>query len=222
MKKIFIFLTISILATISCKRNDIIAPPTANILIANAVVGGATLTFNPLTTTIGNNASASFPIYAGQSPVSLSNNAITPAASYYNQTITTVDAGNYTLFLGGASPLAVDPVLVTESYKNYTDSLCGVRFINLSPNSNPISVNITGNANGSEVTSLVYKAYSSFKQYPAKKINTTYSFQIKDGITGNLITSYTLTTPYFHNVTIMLIGLVGGSPAAGATLVKHP
>lgn len=223
MKKLSIALTIIILTAIySCKKSEVVFTPTANLLVANAVVGGGTLTLNQTTQTVSNNNSTNFPLFTGQTKINLSNNTLTPAVNYYSQSLVVSNSANYTLFLGGASPNAIDPVLITENYKNYIDSICGVRFINMSPNSNPISVNIVGQANGSEVSGLAYKAYSIFKQYPAKSINKTYAFQIKDATTGNLITSYTLSTPYFHNVTIMLRGMVGKSPVAGATLITHP
>lgn len=221
MKKLSILLVlIAPFVSLSCKKADNrIITPSANILVANMVTGGATLTFNTTVSTVSNNSSASFPLLAGQNQINLSNTAVSPAVSYYNQALPTTDAVNYSLFLGGASPTQIDPVLITESYHNYTDSVCAVRFINLSPGSSPISVNITGQSNGSEVASLAYKAYSSFKQYPAKKANSSYAFQIKDATTGNLIASYNLSTPYFHNVTIVLRGLIS-SP--GITMVTHP
>ena len=230
MKKLTNILLIitAIAALSSCKKDAAVYTPSASLIVANAVVGGGTLTFNSLATTVNNNNFTLFPMSAGVDQINLFV-AATPTISsvnYYNQPLTLANSDNYSLFLGGASPVAIDPIVIKESYTNYADSLCGVRFINLSPNSNLISVNITGQPNGSEVTSLAYKAYSSFKQYPAKKTNTSYAFQIKDAGTGSTIASYTLNLaavgPRFHNVTIMLRGLVGGSPAAGATLVTHP
>src|ERR1700753_1094251 len=72
----------------------------------------------------------------------------------------------YSLFLAGQSG-ALDTILVKDSYQNYTDSSFGCRFINLSYNSNPISVNIKGKSNGSEVASLSYKQNSGFIKYVA-------------------------------------------------------
>lgn len=224
MKKLnYILLPVLLLAILSCKKTDNkIITPSTNLQIANVVVSGSTLTFSPTTSTVSNNSYGSFPVPTGQSQVNLINNSVIPAVSYYNQPITATNGVNYTLFLAGNTPAQIDPILVTENYQNYADSVCGVRFINLSPNSSPVSVNISGQVNGSEVNTLAYKAYSSFKQYPAKKVNATYLFQFRDATTGTLITSYTLITPYFHNVTVVLRGLVGGSPAAGVTLVPHP
>ncbi|WP_214072612.1 DUF4397 domain-containing protein [Mucilaginibacter sp. dw_454] len=226
MKKlIFIpLIMIAIIAITSCKKSATVFIPAGSLLVANNVTNGGTLTFNSDNSTISNNGIGQYPLSIGMNQINLYTAATStvPAVTYYKQPLTITNSDRYSLFLAGTSLTAIDPVLIKESYINPTDSLCGVRFINLSPNSSPISVNITGQTNGSEVSSLAYKAYSSFKQYPAKKANASYAFQIKDATTGTTITSYTLTTPRFHNVTIVLRGLVGGSPAAGVTLVTHP
>jgi len=221
MRSLYI-LTLALLTVTACKKSATLSLPSASLLVANGVVGGGTLTLNPTVQTVGNNAWNIFPLLPGDGNIDLSNKAVTPAVSYYKGTIKVADLDNYSLFLGGASPAQVDAVLIKESYQNYNDSVCGVRFINLSPNSNPISVNLAGSANGSEVSSLAYRSYSDFKQYPATKANASYIFEIRDAGTGNKITSYSLPTPYFHNVTLMLGGLVGGTPAVGIIPVQHP
>ncbi len=224
MKKLTYLLVLTVLGFTACTKTSLsLTSPTplASLNVTNAVVGGSALTLNVVNgQTVANNSYTQFSLVAGQSKVNLFP-ATTPNTSYYNQTLPTANGSYYSLFLSGASPSAIDATLIKETYQNYTDSLCGVRFINLSPGSDPISVNLTGSANGSEVSSLAYKAYTDFKQYPAKKTNTSYAFQVRDATTGNLITSYALTTPYFHNVTIVLRGLVNGTPAAGVTLVSE-
>jgi len=201
----------------ACKQNNVTPGNLASINVTNAVIGGSALTYNTTSTTVSNNNFMQLTMIAGNSLLNLYP-AATPSSSYYNNTIQTSSGDNYSLFLSGPSPSSVDAVLIKESYQNYADSLCGVRFINLSPNSNPISVNVSGSANGSIVTSLAYKAYSNFTQLPAKRLNRTYVFQIRDATTGNLITTYTMNTPYFNNVTIALRGLIA-SP--GIILVKN-
>lgn len=224
MKQLTYLLILAAFGFTACTKTSLsLTSPTslASLNVTNAVVGGSALTLNVINgQTVTNNSYSHFSLVAGQSRVSLFP-AATPNTPYYNQTLSTANGSYYSLFLSGTSPSAIDATLIKESYQNYADSLCGVRFINLSPGSNPISVNLTGGANGSEVSSLAYKAYTDFKQYPAKKTNTSYAFQVRDATTGNLITSYTLTTPYFHSVTIVLRGLVSGTPVAGVTLVSE-
>src|ERR1700748_2643752 len=101
MKKLFILSTILVLSTIlSCKKSDkVVFTPTANLLVANAVVGGAALTWNTTTSTVSNNNSANFPLFTGQTQVNLTNNTVTPAVNYYSHTLPVTNSGNYTLFL---------------------------------------------------------------------------------------------------------------------------
>jgi len=218
LNKILAMLGLTTILMASCKQNQVEPTALASLNVTNAVIGGATLTLNTSALTVNNNNYSQFSVIAGQSQITLYP-AATPANVYYNQTISTSNGDYYSLFLAGSSPSTVDAVLIKESYKNYTDSLCGVRFINLAPGSPAISVNITGNATN-EVASLAYKGYSNFIKYPAKATNTSYAFQIKNASTGVVLASTTLSTPRFHNVTIVFRGLVGSSPAAGITTVN--
>jgi hypothetical protein len=225
-----IILAISIILALSaCKKSEIVIPKTANINVTNVVAAGKSISLNIDAQPISNNSYANYVLFAGQSQVNLYTLAVAatpiaaaiPPITYYNQTVPTSVDGLYSLFLSGASPSNIDATWVTENHPYaYPDSVVGVRFINLSANSNPIAVNIKGNASGSEAASLAYKAYSSFILYAAKKVNPSYIFEFRDAGTGNLIISYTLATPtpLFHNVTIVLRGLIGGIPAPGITL----
>jgi len=192
--------------------NAIIGAPSLNMMSPNAVASASNI--------ISTNNFAIMPVKSGENSLSFglppvattATAAAIPATVYYTQNLTMENIGNYSLFLTGTSLSAIDNVLIKETYtRMYTDSVCGVRFINLAPGSNPISVNLKGSSNGSEVPSLAYKAYSDFVKYAAKSVNATYVFEFRDAATGNLIKSYTLKTPYFHNVTLVLRGIVGGA-----------
>lgn len=229
MKKINYFLLVLISASVlfSCKKSDDTVQASGGAInVTNAVVGGASLTLQTNNNVISNgnsvaaNGYAFMPIANGQTLIGLvvpakaatATTAAIPAVTYYSQTLAVDNTTNYSLFLTGTSPATVDNVLIKENYtRTYADSVCGVRFINLAPGSNPISVNIKGSANASEVTSLAYKAYSNFKQYPAKSVNKTILFEIRDAATGALLyptngSGFTLNVPYFHNVTLAYRG----------------
>jgi hypothetical protein len=213
----------------ACKQNNVNPTPEAGAInVTNAVIGGTTLdlttSIQKITSNTGATVSANnyafLPLYPGQQQINLlypgaaatTTSAAIPAVTYYTGTVNVNSGSNYSLFLSGASPTVVDNVLIQENYtRTYPDSTCGVRFINLAPGSNPVSVDIKGSANGSEVASLAYKAYSKFIKHPATHLNTSYIFEFRDASTGNLITSYTLATPFFHNVTLALRGTVGGA-----------
>lgn len=144
------------------------------------------------------------------------------------------NGGIYTFFLAG-STTQPDTVLIKENLPHYatTDSVTGIRFINLSPGSLPISVDIQGQANGSEVQSLAYKGYTKFKTYKADHTVSSYTFEFRDQASGNLLAAYTLSgvntqDPYtpnmvlFNNQTLALIGQpAGGSVSQSVILVPQ-
>jgi hypothetical protein len=214
----------------SCKKEATVTLDAGAINITNAVIGGASLTLIApasivsSSNTISSNNYAFMPLVSGDLSISVGVPApAVPATIYYtNSKLSVASQTNYSLFLSGTSPANIDAVLVTETYPfAYADSVFGVRFINLAPGSNPINVNIAGNTSGSESANLAYKGISNFIIHPAKSINTTYKFEFRDTVTGNVVASTTINTPYFHNVTLALRGIVGGSPAPGIIAVNN-
>jgi len=137
--------------------------------------------------------------------------------------------GAYSLFLCGADTTSPDYLLTTDTLPYYSpsDSVTGIRFVNLSTGSNAISINQEGSPNGSDVTNLAYKGITSFKQYSNNSTTLDYLFVIRDGATGDSLTQfdfsiagsynngYGLLDPNtgklltFKNVTIALIGQPG-------------
>lgn len=125
--------------------------------------------------------------------------------------------GIYTFFLAGTSAQP-DTVLIRENLPKYanTDSVAGIRFINLSPGSGAVSVDIQGKANGSEAQTLAYKKYTSFKTYKADHTVSSYIFEFRDQ-SGNLLSTYEMdgvntqdpniqNSVLFNNMTLALIG----------------
>ena len=72
------------------------------------------------------------------------------------------------------------------------DSSMAIRFVNLSPGSAPISINLQDSPNGSEVSSLGFKGHTPFKVYKANRSAGNYIFEFRDAATGTLLTSYTM------------------------------
>lgn len=97
-----------------------------------------------------------------------------------------------TLFLTGTST-APDTLFTRDNMPFFTsrDSSMGMRFVNLSPGSQPISVNIKGSANGSETSGLAYKEATSFRNYPINSGLPEYVFEFRDVQSGELIATYT-------------------------------
>jgi hypothetical protein len=123
----------------------------------------------------------------------------------------------YSLFLTGTLT-APDTLLTTDLLPYYaaSDSSLGIRLVNLSAGSAPISVNIAGAANGSETGRLSYKGVTSFKKYPATAAAVNqYNFEFRDAASGALLASYALTginsvaanARRYRNFTLAFMGL---------------
>jgi hypothetical protein len=143
----------------------------------------------------------------------------------FNLTLNLPAGSTHTLFLTG-TVTSPDTLFTTDTLPYYpaSDSSLGVRFVNLSQGSAPISVNVKGLANGSEVGSLSYKSITGFKKYPATSNVSSYVFEIRDVASGNLIISYTLdkinlaynNARRFKNFTVALVGTPGDAVSTKA------
>lgn len=145
----------------------------------------------------------------------------------FNQSLTLNVNKVYSLFIIGKDTTAPDYLFVQDTLPYHADSSAGIRFANLSTGSNPISVDIKGQANGSEVASLSYKGITSFKGYPTPYTISSYVFEFRDAASGTLLASYTLSgvnngtgtnttanTVRFNNLTLALIGQPSGGVIA--------
>jgi hypothetical protein len=122
----------------------------------------------------------------------------------------------HTLFLTGTMA-APDTLFTTDALPNFpsSDSSLGIRFVNLSYGSAPVSVNITGLAQGSEVNSLPYKGLTGFIHYPATSGVSDYTFEFRDAASGDLIGSCLLSgvnetflnTRRYRNFTMAFTGV---------------
>lgn len=132
------------------------------------------------------------------------------------------NAGVYSLFLCGTDTSSPDYLFTNDSLPYYSpsDSIVGIRFVNLSAGSNPISINLEGNPSGSEVGNLPYKGITGFKRYPCNSTITNYLVVVRDAVTGDSLTqfdfgsrnngyglvNYNGTLLTFKNVTIAVFG----------------
>lgn len=73
---------------------------------------------------------------------------------------------------------------------NREDSTTHIRFANFS-STQPISVNIMGEPNGSFIQNLPFKSLSDFVELDADMSTPDYTFEVRDQATGNLLTSFT-------------------------------
>ena len=202
-----------------CKK-DSVSSNLASVNITNAITGGAILKYGANSSTIANNSYVQFKVGGG------SNNIYVYAATdslhpYFNQTMDLENGGVYSLFLLGGLSAAIEGLLIKDTIPFQSDSTAGVRFVNLSSNSNLLNVSLSTTPTVMEVSNLGYKQYTSFKTYPAKSSNANYIFQIRKASDNSILTTYTLSTPRFANVTLVIRGVVGTTPALGITRVNN-
>jgi len=228
----------------ACKKSDVPSASTvASLNLLNATVGASPIIvqFNNKSVFFSTITSSNELSYGSSVILSPVGGNIPTALTQSTDTVHTVFKGNlnlqnfniYSFFLAGntAQP---DTMLVHDQLTYYapTDSVGGVRFVNLSTGSSPVSVDIQGQPNGSEVQNLPYKNITAFNTYSATHANSSYVFEFRNASSGTLIASYTISgvnnstgvntssnTFRFKNHTLALIGQPGGTGAAAQKII---
>jgi len=200
-------LTVTTMLITSCKKQNITPKATASLTIVNAVVGTYQLmtNFNGGGPIYYNNGAAQinyglyyavtdqFGYYSGEQHLALFNypDTLSTSKPVVNLTLNLPGGSIKTLFVSGtvANP---DTLLVTDKipFHPIGDSTMSLRFVNLSKGSAPISINISGQPNGSLVASLPYRSITRFLNFPAKSTTDDYRFEFRDAASGTLIAVY--------------------------------
>ena len=129
-----------------------------------------------------------------------------------------------TLYLTGTVALP-ETVFVIDEIPIHSDSVVGIRFVNLSPGSNPVNIRLSTDTTRNLVDALAYKGVSSFGDFPVTAAVANYTFQFQDAVTGAILDSYDMngidngtgnninsSNPWrYKNVTLALRGTVGGT-----------
>ena len=211
-------LTIVYLLACGCKKE---LPKTYNVsslTIVNATIGSNSVDVNFTTSPIPfyqNNgvisygSSAEYSNPSGNIPLIIYSSQDTVHALYSN-TLKLNTASIYSLYLAGQES-NVETLLVEDKIPAFADSTAGVRFINLSLDSKPVTVNLQGNPPSQVEFSgaLSYKQITPFKSYSDNSVYQAsgYTFEIRDAATGNLLTTYTWNIKPFSCNTIVIEGL---------------
>jgi hypothetical protein len=226
LKYLYIIIILQVTCVACTKEANNVKPvPMSAVTIVNAIINsnplitdltGADSVAAYLTTTpqIEYSSFFEYSIPSGNVPVAVyqTTDTLNPVfkTGLKNSTLNLQGSKIYSLFLSGqlGAQGSVDTLLTLDNplYHPATDSSSGIRFVNLSPGSSPVSVNIQGNTNGSEVSTLSYRNITDFKNYPATMNITSYTFEIRDVASGNLLITYTYNLAPFQNITIALIG----------------
>jgi len=225
IKLYLLFLTGTVIS-LSCKKDNNNGPTTiASLNVINAAIDVPSVNVN-----FTNNP---IPFYLYQQPVYYGSNfewgissgdsAITIVSSadtmnnLYSGNLNLSPGGIYSLYLIGQLP-KVSVLFVQDTIPLHSDSTSGLRFINLSPLSQPMSINLQGDApDQMQFSNLEYGKASGFKTYPATNGIYNYTFEVRDQATGDLLTTVTWNLTLFKNNTLVICGLE--DPAA-STLIS--
>ena len=164
-------------------------------------------------------------LYALQSDVDTASVSGQGGEYMFNSALSFTSGNLYSLFIAGTDTTSPDYLFVQDTIVQRTDSTVGIRFVNLSTGSNPVSIDMQGQAIGGVVASLGYKGITGFISFPATSAISSYVFEFRDAVSGNLLTSYTLSrvntnsptvanTVLFRSLTIALIGQPAGGEVA--------
>lgn len=210
----------------SCKKDNYKIPPIGSLTLVNVITGGKPIKLGSRVTSIANNSSSQLALKTGENELYVWPVGDSTHPYYTDSKFNIQDREVYSLFLAGTES-SVSGVLIKEDIPYRTDSTGGVRFINLSPNSPLLNINLVSTPSVSEVSNLGYKQYSDFRTYPALANTVPYSFQIKNATTGVVLSTYAFNSsnlPRFSNITLVIRGMVGvtsGAQAFGITRVAQ-
>ena len=222
--KLLLFLFSLYCITACTKSTKAITPPAA-VVVVHAMQQGKTIipvfSADPLllfaaAKTITYGTAAYYSLISGDQPMYIVKMTDTLKPVFRNN-FELASAKIYSLFIAGDTARP-DVVFVEDAVPVFNDSVCGVRFVNLSPASKPINVNIKGNgAAKTELTGIGYKQVSDFKTYEAssKLGKKNYIFEVRNQANDSLLLTYTWTFPLFKSHTLVLTGIVNaaGKPA---------
>lgn len=251
MKKIIIASLCFTILLASCKKasvDEVALAPKSGFMVVNAALNISSAKVYAHSNLInwknlpGTDAMAQFRsgylgTYAGSNHVRAVSAADTTIILYSSNKAENFAANSFnTLFLAGNTGAYEGVFIQNDNIVNHTDSAMGIRFINLSPNSTPLSITLSTAPTTNIEAGLVYKQKSDFKKYPALASTGSIIFQVRDA-GGVLLASYTLpvtaVSPYglasipfarFRNITLVVKGLQGttsGTNAFGVFPVAH-
>lgn len=194
----------------ACKKSTVKTTPLTSLNITNAVFGGTTAKLGSNATSISNNNFANMAVVAGENNLYIWPVGDSLHPYFTSNKFTSANGEVYSIFLTGI-PSAPESVVVKENIPYRTDSTAGIRFINLSPNTNskPINITLSTTPTVNEVSGLGYKQHTGFKTFEGK-FNSSYTFQIRNDTSASPkapLATFALTTstvPRFANITVVI------------------
>lgn len=249
MNKILLVVVAASILIGSCKKTQDEGRAMSSFSIVNATTDVATMRayagennipwkIVPTTFSAGQYLFTHLGVWAGVNSIKSVSAADTTISLFRSSKPETFEQGRAnTFFICGNTATGYEGILLSnESFVKHTDSVIGIRFINLSSNSTPVNITLSATPGINEATGLVYKQQTNFKTYPALQTTGNMVFQVRDAA-GALLASYTFpvtaVSPYttvgipsarFKNITLVIKGLQGttsGTSAFGMFPVAH-
>jgi hypothetical protein len=222
LRPVFALLTYTLFVLPACTKSTGSGAP-ASITVINAIP-----TANNLVLLLGNDppryfATAQSAGYGGAAQYSPASGRRAFSVFQLSDTTRSVFTGSadlagggiYSLFLLGDTTRP-DTLFIKDNIVNYTSDSAGVRFVNLSVDGKALSVNAEGGAAGDFAT-LSYKGVSGFRQFNADMNGPgSYNFEIRDPVSGDLLTTFSWSYTDHKNNTVIIAGSV--DPASSTPL----
>jgi len=206
---------------VSCKKsgyNGVIPNAAVNVINVAPDVPSLSVNFtsNPISSSqyqqfISFGSSWEWGVPPADSPILLISSSDTSKV-FYSGNFNLKGGGIYSMYvLSGASK--GDVLFMEDSIPAYKDSTSGIRFINLSPDSGPVTVNLQGNdPSQTEFQEIAYKQISSFKGYDAtSQSGGAYNFEIWSKTSQTLLASFYWPCRIQKSNTVVIYGSVDPS-----------
>ena len=213
-RKFYLLFLMPLILLVCCKKEINPIVQVASITVVNAspdnpqvvaVISDTLVPFYRNTAPIDYGSAQEYAYCAGKTPLILTSSADT-VNPFFRGDLDLKSGGTFSFFIAGELK-DVDTLLLQDVLPTHQDSSGGVRFINLSTNSQPMSVNLAGNdPSQTEFSGLAYKQASSFKAYTSDLTTNSYTFEIRDQSSGNLLTTFYWTTTLRQNNTLVISG----------------
>jgi len=220
MKAKYIFTCLILTGTFlgSCKKDTGVNSTGVSLNIVNAMDDAPSLalnfsptgfTYSQNKTFVYNQSGTEFSLPSGSNTFNLTSSTDTVKALFQGKLNLTA-GGIYSFYVAG-QVAHYDTLLMKDKIPSYgADSVASARFINLASDSQPLSINLVGNATP-DFSGLAYKKITVFKKYPATMDVTNnggYTYEIRDA-SGNVLTTFNWSPSVFKNNTLVITGLVG-------------
>lgn len=208
----------------ACKKDGFSTVPLSSLKIGNYVTGGTAAKLRGVySSRISTNSNMDYGRIPGSQDLYIYPEADSLKPYYHgNNNIVLAEGASYSLFLGG-TPSDVKSIFIAEAWPK-SDSNIRVRILNFSPGSPAVNITLSTSTGVMEFSNVSFGQLTGFKPYTKIGNAPAYTFQVRNSLTNAVIASHALSSALvagYNNFTLVLRGVVGGTPAAGVSRVLH-